>query len=140
MENQDFQQMICQLEGELRVHQEREEGLQRRLGEATLELRDSKTWVADLQQMLEKGRQDLIISRVQCEKKQEQLICANHELKTSKTEHARTAAKLDSTREELQAVRNQLEIAIRDLGDNRKEKESLEVRLTVTACMSVCKD
>ena len=98
-------------------------GLQGRLEEAEVELRHTKAEVADLQEMVEKGRQDLRETRMQYEADQERLIIANH-----------------TTREELKAVCNHLDIATRDLIDARKGKESLEVcyRSVRGMCSSTC--
>ena len=85
-------------------------GLQGRLEEAEVELRHTKMEVADLQEMVEKGRQDLRESRMQYEVGQEQLMIANR-----------------TTCEKLKAVRNQLDIATHDLSGARKDKELLEV-------------
>ena len=116
-----------QLEGALRKSKEREMGWQGRLKEAEVELRHTKMEVADLREMVEKGRQDLGESRMQHEMDQERLMIANH-----------------TTREELKTVRDHLDIATRDLSDARKGKESLEVcyrslrGMSISICCCVC--
>ena len=88
-----------------------------RLEEAVLELRHTKAQVADLERLVEKGQQDLKQSRMRYEEEQEQLMVANR-----------------TTHEELKAVHNQLEGATRDLGDARRDKESLEVGISIHEC------
>ena len=94
----------------VRESKTREMGLQGRLEKVDLELMDTKAEVADLQEMVEKGHQNLRESRMQQEMDQERLMIANR-----------------TTRVELKTVRNQLDIATCDLSDARKDKESLEV-------------
>ena len=88
-----------------------------RLEEAALELRHTKAQVAELERLVEKGQRDLKQSRMRYEEEQEQLMIANR-----------------TTREELKAVRNQLGGATRDLSDTRRDKESLEVRISIHEC------
>ena len=58
-----YQQRIRQLEVALRESREKETGLQRRLQEAVSEVECTKAEVADLQIVVEKGRQDLSESK-----------------------------------------------------------------------------
>ena len=59
MKEADYQQRIHQLEVALRESEERETGLQRRLQEAVSELECTKAQVADLQIVVEKGREEV---------------------------------------------------------------------------------
>ena len=119
MKEPDYQQRILQLEGELRESREREAGLLGRLEEAALELRHTMAQVADLERLVGKGQRDLRNCRMRYEEEQEQLMIANR-----------------ATREELKpsVVRNQLGGATRDLSDTRRDKESLEVHISIHEC------
>ena len=110
MKEPDYQQRIRQLEEALRESEKREASVQERLQEAVSELGHTKAEVADLQIVVQKGRQDLRETKLQYEVDRKKLIF-DHK----------------TTREELKTVRNQLDIATHGLIDARKDKESLEV-------------
>ena len=99
----DYQQRIRQLEVALRESREREMGLQTRLQRAVSEVEDSNAQVADLQIVVEKGRQEARETKLQYEVNKKVLISANHTI-----------------REDLKAVYNQLDIATRDVSGARK--------------------
>ena len=80
---------------DLRKSKEREASLQRRLQEAVSEVECTKAQVADLQIVVEKGRQEVRETKLQYEVNKKVLISANH-----------------SIREDLKAVCNQLEVAM----------------------------
>ena len=95
MKEADYQQRIRQLEIALKESRERETGLQGRLQEAVSELECTKAQVADLQIVVEKGRQEVTESKLQYEVNRKVLISANHTI-----------------REDLKAVCNQLEVTM----------------------------
>ena len=89
--------MIEQGQQDLRKSKKREASLQRRLQEAVSEVECTKALLADLQIVVEKGRQEVRETKLQYEVNKKVLISANHTI-----------------REDLKAVCNQLDIATRD--------------------------
>ena len=87
--------MIEQGQQDLRKSKKREASLQRRLQEAVSEVECTKALLADLQIVVEKGRQEVRETKLQYEVNKKVLISANH-----------------SIREDLKAVCNQLEVAM----------------------------
>ena len=73
-----YQQRIRQLEVALRESRGREMGLQRRLHRTVSELESTKAQVADLQIVVEKGRQEVRETKLQYEVNKKMLISANH--------------------------------------------------------------
>ena len=82
---------------DLRKSEEREASLQRRLQEAVSELEYTKALLADLEIVVEKGRQEARETKLQYEVNKKVLISANH-----------------SIHEDLKALCNCLDIAIHD--------------------------
>ena len=73
-----YQQRIRQLEVALRESRGREMGLQRRLHRTVSELEYTNAQVADLQIVVEKGRQEVRETKLQYEVNKKMLISANH--------------------------------------------------------------
>ena len=94
--------MIEKGQQDLRKSEEREASLQTRLHKAVSELEYTKGEVADLQIVVEKGRQEVRKTKLQYEANKKVLISANHTIC-----------------EDLKAVCNRLDIATRDFSGVR---------------------
>ena len=103
MKATDYQQRIHQLEVALRKSKEREASLQTRLQEAVSEVECTNAQVADLQIVVDKGRQEVSETKLQYEVNRKVLISANHTI-----------------REDLKAVCNWLNIVTHDFTVARK--------------------
>ena len=66
---------------DLRKSEEREASLQRRLQEAVSEVECTKALLADLQIVVEKGRQEVRETKLQYEVNKKVLISANHSIR-----------------------------------------------------------
>ena len=95
MKEADYQQRIRQLEVALKESREREMVFQTRLHRTVSKLECTKAQVADLQIVVEKGRQEVRETKLRYEVNKKVLISANHTI-----------------REDLKAVCNQLKIAM----------------------------